>query len=173
MLVTPKRWGRLVLLLLSFGACAPDAPSGGSPADCRYQAPEPVFGEKLAGVSGHRFEREGLSATESFVLDRQLRIVLHQSGCDYIQQEFVFTWEGGPRGNSARFWVREAAEQFERLAHLGAPYISFKALSDALRQHEASIQLETAFELQAGLEITITPLSHRSPKQLRVVLRQE
>ncbi|NBC06737.1 MAG: hypothetical protein GVY26_06040 [Bacteroidetes bacterium] len=173
MLVIPKRWGRLVLLLLGFGACAPDAPPGGTPADCRYQAPEPVFGEKLTGVSGHHFEREGMSATETFVLDQQLEVVLYQSGCDYIQQEFIFTWAGGPRGNSARFWVREAADQFERLAHLGAAYVSFKALSDALRQHEASIQLEKAFELQAGLAITISPLSYRSPKQLRVVLRQE
>ncbi|HKK79317.1 MAG TPA: hypothetical protein VJ933_06790 [Phaeodactylibacter sp.] len=124
-------------------------------------------------MSGHHFERKGMSATESFVLDQQLKVVLHQSGCDYIAQEFVFEWEDGPRGNSARYWVREAAEQFERLAHLGAPYISFKALSDALRRHEASIQLEQAFELQPGLYITITPLSQRSPKQLKVVLRQE
>jgi len=173
MLVIPKRWGQLFLLLLSFGACAPDAPSGGDPADCRYQAPEPVFGEQLAGVSGHRFEREGMAAKESFVLDQQLKVVLHQRGCDYILQEFIFEWEGGPRGNSARYWVRATAEQFERLAHLGAAYISFKALSDALRQQEASIQLRQAFELQPGLAITINPLSQHSPHQLQVVLRQE
>lgn len=173
MLLTPKRWGRLLLLLLSFWGCAPDAPSGGTPADCRYQAPEPVFSEQLAGVRGHRFERESMAATESFVLDQQLQVVLHQSGCEYILQEFIFEWENGPRGNSARYWVREAAERFERLAHLGAAYISFKALSDALRQNETSIRLEQAFELQPGLNVTITPLSQRSPKQLQVVLRQE
>ena len=173
MLVIPKRWSRLFFLFLALCSCASDAPSEEDLADCRYQAPEPVFREALSGVSGYRFQRDGMSATESFVLNRQVRLRLRQSGCDYIRQEFLFEWKGGPRGSSDRFWVREAAAHFEQLAHLGAPYVSFKALGDALREHEVSIRREQAFELQPGLTATVIPLSKGSPKQLKVVLRQE
>lgn len=173
MLVTRKIPGRLFVLLLALWACAPDRPPGEASEDCRYLAPEAVFNEQLRGLSDYRFRREGQSATESFLLDRELRVTLRQSGCDYIQQAFLFEWEGGPRGSATRYWVRTAALHFDQLAQLGASYLSFKALSDAIRQQEGQIQLERPFELQPGLDITIIPQSDRAPKRLKVILRQE
>jgi hypothetical protein len=162
-----------MLLLLSIWSCSEDTGADEAFADCRYLAPEPIFHEGLPGLSEHRFNTSEQGAEESFVVERDLHVNLQQSGCNEIRQVFWLEWKTGPTGRSARFWVRAASGQFRRLAALGAPYLSFKALSDALAVNEQQIEMGQPFELQPGLHIVIEPERQQSPKRLKVILQQE
>lgn len=169
-----KRWGRLsIFLLLAGWSCGEDTGMDEAFADCRYLAPEPIFHEGLPGLSEHSFQRSEQGAEETFVVERELRVRLQQSGCNHIRQVFWLEWSNGAAGRSSQFWVRAASDQFRRLAALGAPYLSFKALSDALAANEQKIQIGQPFELQPGLSVVIEPQGQGPSKQLKVILQQE
>jgi len=161
-----------ILCLLYCAGCAEDPANGPGFEQCRYAAPEPVFHEGLPGLSRHEFELLGKRAEEKFWVDRELKVALEQSGCDYIRQVFQFEWQGGARGNSSVYWSRTAADKFRRLAQFGAPYLSFKAISDAIRSKERQIQTGESVELQPGIQMTLNPQSAGQKQALKVVLQQ-
>lgn len=161
-----------ILCLICGMGCAEDPGGGPGFEQCRYAAPEPVFHEGLAGLSQHEFELLHKRAEEKFWVDRNLKVALEQSGCDYIRQVFYFEWQGGARGNSSVYWSRTAADKFRRLAQFGAPYLSFKAISDAIRSMEKQIQTGESIELQPGIQMTLNPQSAGQKQVLKVVLQQ-
>lgn len=154
----------LLLVWLCFG-CGEEGPVQFE--DCLYSEPEPIFGEHIQGVSKHAFERDRLGATERFQLAQGTAVTIEQRGCDYIHQSFTFVWDDGPAGQSSVFWARQAARCFEELAQLGAPFLTFQAISDAIRARERElIAGGQPITLQPGLMFRLE--ASRSGQQLRL-----
>lgn len=144
-------------LLLWLSGCAAEPPPAASFDNCLYGVPEAIFDESLPGLSQHHFELAAGKGVEKFVLDGDILVRIEQTGCDHLEQQFTFSWEGGFSGTDSAYWVQKSIELFGALGQLGAPYLSFSAISNALKQHRNKLQPDgKSISLQPGLNFRLT-----------------
>lgn len=161
----------LLLLLISITACQKESPVS-SFSDCRYQAPEAIFSESDLAISQHSFELKKGIGIEKATIEKQVDLILIQTGCDYITQEFEFSWQGNYSSQSASFWIEQSVEKFYQLGNLGAAYLSFRSLAKAIDATASEIEINQAIELQPGLVISIEPQPQRNRAILLITLSE-
>lgn len=154
--------------LAGLGGCASDPPPHESFEDCLYGAPEPIFDASVPGVSQHQFELLSAKSMESFVLNHSTFVQIEQTGCDQIRQEFTFSWEAANRKED---WALQAIQKYRELGELGAPYLSFKAISEVLQARREKLHPRgEAISLQPGLSFRITAAEEGQQSKLVTVL---
>ncbi|KGE86159.1 MAG: hypothetical protein ACE362_03730 [Phaeodactylibacter xiamenensis] len=150
------------------GGCASDPPQRQSFEDCLYGAPEPIFDASLPGVSQHRFELQPGKGVERFVLNQSTIVQIEQTGCDQIRQEFTFSWDAAARRED---WAAQAIQKYRELGELGAPYLSFSAISEVLQARKEKLRPRgEAISLQPGLAFRITAAETGQQSKLVTVL---
>ena len=161
------------IILLS--GCMPDPPSGGSSFDdCLYGAPEAIFNESVPGVSSHTFALKPAKSEECFILNQSYRVCIEQSGCDQIQQ--VFTFEA-LRSNPDELyinWTEYAIKRYRELGELGAPFLSFYAISERLDEQRDRLQPEgPPVVLQPGLTFSLSVSKQKNGVRLITKIKEE
>lgn len=171
-----KRRRHLILLgsiLFGMAGCMDEPSSADVFEDCRYSAPKPIFKDGLESVSTHHFQLEKEKAVESLAFDDGLQLLILQTGCDYIRQEFRFEWDGGRKGAPDSFWIGEAADKFYRLGSLGPAYIVYHSIARALEERNGEIRLGQNIELQAGFYVKVDNLNSRGRGALLAISLSE
>jgi hypothetical protein len=154
--------------LAGLGGCASDLPPSESFEDCLYGAPEPIFDASLPGVSQHQFELQPGKGVERFVLNQSTTVQIEQTGCDQIRQEFTFSWQAVTRKED---WALQAIQKYRELGELGAPYLSFSAISEVLGSRKENLRPRgEPISLQPGLAFRITAAEAGQESKLVTVL---
>lgn len=154
--------------LAGLGGCASDLPPRESFEDCLYCAPEPIFDASLPGVSQHQFELQPGKGVERFVLNQSTTVQIEQTGCDQIRQEFTFSWQAVTRKED---WALQAIQKYRELGELGAPYLSFSAISEVLGSRKENLRPRgEPISLQPGLAFRITAAEAGQESKLVTVL---
>lgn len=154
--------------LAGLGGCASDPPQRESFEDCLYGAPEPIFDASLRGVSEHQFELQPGKGVERFVLNQSTVVQIEQTGCDQIRQEFTFSWAAANRQED---WALQAIQKYRELGELGAPYLSFSAISEVLQSRQEQLRPRgQSISLQPGLAFRITEAETGQRSKLVTVL---
>lgn len=154
--------------LAGLGGCASDLPPRESFEDCLYGAPEPIFDASLPGVSQHQFELQPGKGVERFVLYQSTTVQIEQTGCDQIRQEFTFSWQAVTRKED---WALQAIQKYRELGELGAPYLSFSAISEVLGSRKENLRPRgEPISLQPGLAFRITAAEAGQESKLVTVL---
>ncbi len=166
----------LAVIILSFGlwaltgliGCTSDPPQRESFEDCLYGAPEPIFDGSLPGISQHQFKLEPGRGLERFVLNQSTVVQIEQTGCDQIRQEFTFSWEAANRQED---WAQQVIQKYRELGELGAPYLSFSAISEVLQSRQEQLRPRgEAISLQPGLAFRIKVAEAGQQSKLVTVL---
>ncbi|MEQ8704692.1 MAG: hypothetical protein RIC19_12275 [Phaeodactylibacter sp.] len=145
-----------LFFLLGLGGCAADPPQATSFEDCLYGAPEPIFDGSVRGVSKHQFELRPGMGIERFVLNQATQVRIEQTGCDQLQQRFTFSWDAGTGSKNNTYWSEQAILKYQELGELGAPYLSFSAISEVLQKKQNQLTPRgEAIVLQPGLYFRI------------------
>lgn len=154
--------------LFGLSGCASDPPQRMSFDDCLYGAPEPVFNASLPGVSQHKFVLQPGKGTESFVLNQSTFVQIEQTGCDRIRQEFSFSWKAS---KGKEDWAMQTIQKYQELGDLGAPYLTFSAISEVLKAKQDQLQPRgEPITLQPGLEFRIVAAKQGKESKLITVL---
>lgn len=163
--------------LLVFAGCADDPANSYSSADpfadCRYGAPKPIFSDGLRSVIEHDFRLEEDRAVETLSFDDGLQLLILQTGCDYIYQEFQFGLAEQYPGAPASYWIQESINKFYRLGQLGPAYVIYSSIADALAERSGRIALGESMELQPGFFARIENGNRRAGESLIVTLSEQ
>ncbi len=163
------------LLLLAMGCGADPSPASSEEAfaDCRYGSPKPIFRPGLEGIAEHSFQLQGDKGIERITLADGLQLLIIQTGCDYIRQEFRFEWVDELPAAADEYWVQQAAEKFRRLGRLGPDYVVYLSLFRALEENAPQIPLRESIELQPGFYARIDRVASPERATLIVVLSEK
>lgn len=161
----------LALLAAQLASCAPDPPPAEAFEHCLYDAPEPIFDERVSGISDHNFVLRPGKGVETFTLLGSTRVRIEQTGCDHIHQAFTFEWDSSVRRPSSGFWADAAVRRYEELGSLGASFLSFQAISEVLEQRKPELTPGGApISLQPGLLFQLIPESSNGPTVFTALL---
>ena len=138
-------------------ACQPEQGAEHDFSKCRYEAPEAIFSNSMPEISNHNFEIRNGIGVEKVTIKNRLQLTLIQEGCDYITQEFEFKWLGNHMNEPDYFWIQQSVDKFYQLGHLGAAYLTYRALAKAIESTSGQIQLNSPIELQPGVYLSIEP----------------
>jgi hypothetical protein len=142
--------------LISLNSCASDPPQQVGFEECLYGAPESIFNPGIPGISRHQFELQPDRGIERFVLNQETSVEIEQTGCDHIRQKFTFSWKPEASIRSHSEWAAHAIRIYQELGELGAPYLSFSAISEVLQTKQKKLSPESKpVTLQPGLQFRI------------------
>ncbi len=161
----------LALSALQIAGCAADPPPAETFKHCLYGAPEPIFDDRVSGISNHSFVLQPGKGVETFTLMGSTRVKIEQTGCDHIHQAFTFEWEGSVRRPPSGFWADAAVRRYEELGSLGASFLSFQAISEVLERRKPDLQPGgPPIALQPGLLFQLNPQSSGGPTAFTALL---
>lgn len=165
------RWPLLILLFFFWG-CSSDS-SDDLFIDCRYSAPESIFSNALAGVQAHEFFLDKMMGEESIQFSDGSRLVLRQSGCDFLKQEFEFAAPDFGQQKSIAFWFEESINLLGRISELGPEYISYRQWAGAMEAKVRSFQLDKTVKLTDGYYAKISKEKKRGAAILLLTLSEK
>jgi hypothetical protein len=109
--------------------------SNGAPEkleDCPYGKPVAVFGAQIPGISGHQFSSTPYDATEQFMLDDTISVILLQSGCEKPVQEFRFTYALDLEASNSVYPSENAVRFLRRLGSIDPSTLPLIAWAQAI-----------------------------------------
>ncbi len=141
--------------------------------ECLYSNPEALFGEGLGEVSRHDFVFDGVRSKEEVNFKDGVSLVLEQTGCEHIQQEFRFFFPGEQINRDPDFWISMAIRQFQRIARLGPEFLVFQEWAEAIDLRADDLSSGQTAELQPGFFVKIGPESNQKDAILRITLSDQ
>ena len=144
-----KNWLLFSLVLFCFVACQSDATKDPF-LKCKFGKPNPIFPAQSDVVDQHSFELKGTEGIERVRLKNGLSVMLIQSGCDYIQQEFQFEVPGNHQDKTSSFWVDQTIQILQMLGSMGPEFMAFAQWAEAIGSKAESIKLAESTTLQPG-----------------------
>lgn len=158
--------------LLAF-ACQPEQGAEHDFSKCRYEAPEAIFSSSMPEIRNHNFEIRNGIGVERVTINNELQLTLIQEGCDYITQEFEFSWPGKHMYEPDYFWIQQSIDKFHQLGGLGAAYLSFRSVAKAIESSSGQVKLNSPIELQAGIYLSIEPNPTNDTAILLITLSEQ
>ena len=140
--------------------------------DCLYEAPTPIFSDRLPVICQHRFKIASSKGIEQIVFDSGLELDIHQSGCELMQQNFYFKVEEGIRASDAEQWILLAGEYFYFLGALDEEFLPLYEWGRMINKNARSMSLDVPFEVYPGFAVTVKQYKKRGDVLLEVVLTQ-
>ncbi len=165
------RWPLLLLLLFSW-ACSSDN-ADDLFIDCRYSAPESIFSNALPDVSQHSFYLDKMVGEESLEFTDGSSLLLRQSGCDYLKQEFEFATPNFDRQKSIAFWFEESIDLLHRVSEMGPEYISYRQWAKAMERKVRSFELDKTVMLADGYYAKVSRQNARGAAILLLTLSEK
>lgn len=160
--------------LISLNNCASDPPQQIDFEECLYGTPESIFNPDISGISRHQFELHPDKGIERFILNQETLVEIEQTGCDYIRQKFTFSWAPETSIRSHPEWAAHTIRIYQELGELGAPYLSFSAISEVLRAKQKKLLPDSPpVTLQPGLQFRIIAAEMNQQAILITELYQE
>lgn len=138
--------------------------------ECLFANPEALFGEDLGGVNSHHFVFDGVKSKEELSFNDGVSLVVVQSGCEHIKQEFRFSIPDKPLSRDPDRWISMAAAQFRRIASFGPEYLVFQEWAEAISQRVDELSTGQTAELQPGFFVKIEPENNQKDAIFRVTL---
>ncbi|MEM9886495.1 MAG: hypothetical protein AAF849_11440 [Bacteroidota bacterium] len=164
----------IFLVIMGLCACAEQGKEEDTDnfTDCLYEAPKPIFSDRLPAVQQHRFKIRSAKGIEQLVFDTGLELAIHQSGCELMQQNFYFKVESGVRLENAEACIIQASEYFYFLGSLDEALLPLYEWGRMIEKHANSMSLDTPFEVYPGFAVTVKQYKKRKAVFLEVILAQ-
>lgn len=159
----------LFLIILAYGCDS----SKEKTKDCPLGKPTAIFSDSLPQVTTHQFEVEDQASLESVTFNNGIELVLSQSGCEEISQEFQFTIKDIPNKTQTVSWVTAGVEQFKYLASIGEQFAPFFMWATSIEDNKENFSLNTPVELGPGFFVTFNKVPGSDNNILIVKLHTE
>jgi hypothetical protein len=164
----------IFILIISAFACKNTENKGFSWADCKFGKPEPIFGENnLPGVKSKTFaitKEEGLEVV-NFSDSLKTELSIRQSGCDELQQEFTFTYNGKAfsRWDDEK-WIQQTALEFIKFSKMSPRLYPYSNWAKAVFEQHDSLRIGEVRELAPGHSMKINKMAQDNQGQMTVTL---
>jgi len=152
-----------------------DKPGDDAFEDCKYGKPEAIFSAELEEVKKHRFRMKKKEGIETISFHDGMELVIYQSGCDHIQQQYQF--ELPPAGDTidtqqAEYWIAQTITAFQSLGDLGPEFFSYSSWAQAIAEKAAEFKLAEFLEVQPGFFVKIDRIESSDKATLIVTLSE-
>lgn len=165
------QWPLLILLVFIWG-CSSDS-SDDLFIDCRYTAPESIFSNSLPAVQQHEFFLDKMVGEESMHFSDGTHLLLRQSGCDYLKQEFEWADPTYGGQKSIAFWFEESIHLLHRISELGPEYITYRRWATAMEEKVRSFKMDKTVKLADGYYAKVSKENKRGAAILLLTLSEK
>jgi len=161
------------IYLLSIIFIVTTACGGGSvnkqSAGCDAPKPQAIFNDKPDEILKHTFSLKGQNAEENLSLRDGTELIIFQSGCEKIAQEFRFTLPSNKNANT----VDLALERLMYLANMDAAFMSFANWSQAIEGLREQFSLQNEIEVEPGFFVGLDRINSTDKTLLIIKLFQK
>ncbi len=137
--------------------------------DCTFGEPQPIFSENLTGVKTHKFTLNKLDAREEVFFENGKELVINQSGCDHIKQEFLFNIIKEIPDNFPA-WVDRATDEFFQLSELSEKHATLGIWATFIKNNKNDLKQGESLEIQPGYFVKIDRIKSKDNGLLIVEL---
>ncbi len=145
---------------------------GGNTNDtgCKMGSPEAIFSTSLNGFENHSFKLVQNNGTETFDYNGS-PVVIYQTGCDQISQEFQFTFENKTGSDSEA--MMKIANILSNWSKLGQKQEMFGSWAQQIRMVSEDMQLGQSFSPAPNIEIAMDRVNQAVGEILTLTLIQK
>jgi hypothetical protein len=122
--------------------------------DCKYGTPTAIFVEPASDITYHTFVLSKDVATENITFKDGTLLDVEQSGCDFIQQQYTFTFKGDFSKLSDAEWKQEAVDWFKKIGSFSQKYAPFSQWGEAMKNMPTENRLGEQYQLEKGADYT-------------------
>ncbi len=144
--------------------------TGANTTGCAMGVPKAMFSPKLQGFANHSFRVTQNNSTEEFSY-KDNPVVVFQTGCDYIEQEFQFTFN--EKTDTDEAGMVKLANILLDWSRLGKNYVSFKPWADQIRAVSTEMQMGTSFNPSPDIEILVNKINTATGEILTIAFKQK
>lgn len=127
--------------------------------ECSLGSPTAIFLDKIPGIKNHNFKSKDQESKESLILPDDVTLEINQSGCEYVNQEFIFTYPDEIKTDSFVTIVDTVILRFNVLAKMHENLKAFSLWSNALIQARPYIHQGEELQLGDGVSIAIDKMN--------------
>jgi hypothetical protein len=122
--------------------------------NCKYGAPTAIFVEPAADITYHTFVLTKDVGLENVNFKDGTLLDVEQSGCDFIQQQYTFTFKGNFTALSDQDWKAKTIEWFKKIGGFSQKYAPFSQWADAIKNLPSDARLGEQYQLEKGSDYT-------------------
>ncbi len=122
--------------------------------NCKYGAPTAIFVEPASDITYHTFALSKEVAVENITFKDGTLLDVEQSGCDFIQQQYTFTFKGDFSKLSDAEWKQEAVDWFKKIGSFSQKYAPFSQWGEAMKNMPTENRLGEQYQLEKGADYT-------------------
>ncbi len=149
-----------IIILLTFAIVLIECKNDGdTKKDCTMGRPTAIFTDSMTFIKKHNFIVKGQESTESLILPDDVTIQIDQTGCESVNQRYIFTYPLELKLDSISMVVDSVISQFNYLASKDHKLKAFSLWSNALQQYKAQIHQNEQLELENGIMISIDKMN--------------
>lgn len=167
-----KFFASIFFLLILF-SCDNSGSSSNETVDCSMGKPQAIFDEKNPQISSQSFSLNKSSSLEMVEFSNGLKLELTQSGCEFVKQQFQFSFEENTTDFPKEFWIERAIQKFRFLAKLDEKYQPFMLWASFIHNKKEQFNLNIPLELEPGHFATINKISSQNESHLIVILESK
>ncbi len=145
-------------------------------ANCKYGKPEAIFSSEQEEVKKHQFTIKKQEGVENVSFESGLELIIYQSGCDYIKQQYQFEISqinDTLDSSSQEYWIIKTIESFQKLGDLGPEFFSYSSWAQAIAERAGEFKLAEFLEVQPGFYVKIDRIESSNKNLLLVTLSEE
>ena len=138
--------------------------------ECPIPPPVAIFKKDLAGISNHKFLLKGRNSEESMVFADSTSVIIFQSGCDKITQEYRFSL---PSSFDSLSRTDVAVDRLSYLARLGPDYMTFGGWAQAIEGLHDEFTRNNTVQVEPGFYVSLDKLDSSGRSTLMIKLFQK
>lgn len=158
-------WITIALLALQCGSS--EKPKAQN--KCDAPLPQAIFGKDVSGVASHSFALKGHNATENISFNDKSSLVIFQSGCDKISQEFRFKVPSQKEVDMPSLGI----ERLMFLANLEDQFMSFANWAQAIDGLRRDFATQNEVEVEAGFFVGLDKIDSKDHTTMIIRLFQK
>jgi hypothetical protein len=145
-----KKIGLLVISLLIMGSCQTKKSAADYDNDLPHCPAKPtaLFDKTMTGVTAAAFELRPTESVETVVFADSTRLVITQTGCAKVSQNFEFTLLGKYTAADGATWAAVAVTQFRKLAAADQKLQGLGMWAQFIEQAQPTLHLGEPIELE-------------------------
>jgi len=144
----------IVIFLAFFTSC-------NSNKECTFGSPTPIFKVNSEKIVSEKFSKNGQLSTEEVQFENGLKLDLHQSGCEKLEQVFEFKNSEAPKDIQGA--ISLILQHFEYFATINEQYLVYQQWGSAIAQNKLAFKKGNTVELAPNFNASIDFISGVEP----------
>ncbi len=136
----------LTIIFTIFTSCT-------SKKECAFGSPTPIFKINSQEVVQQKFSKKGQLSTEEIEFQNGLKLVLHQSGCEKLEQVFEFKNSKAPKNIQGA--IALIIQNLDYFSSINDRYLVYKQWGSAIEQNKDAFKKGNTVELAPNFTASI------------------